>query len=137
MQKNFYSKEKLMIVASARGYMSLRTLGDALAPAFGVSGRSVQTKLSLGNLTLSECEVIGSHLEMSMKEYYDVFMNGLFSEDSQGHYIAKVKEEPYMWLHSTADHIPEAPKSKQKPKKSSGKSKVKTAKEILEQLEDF
>lgn len=97
-QMRFYSKDKLMKVAVDRGYRTTKSIGDALSKMFGLSSKSVQNKIGNGNFTKEECEVVGSFFDMTMKEYYDVFMNGLFVEDQEGHYICKV-DEPYLHLH--------------------------------------
>lgn len=94
----YYDKEKMLMVARDRGYTTVKAIGDALMQYFGTSSKVVQNRISSGNLSKEECEVIGSYFQMTMKEYYDVFMNGLFQENDEGHYICYV-EEPYLHLH--------------------------------------
>lgn len=93
-----YRKEKLMEVVKDRGYETQRAVADAIAPIFKVSRTTAMNKISNGKFTKEECEVIGSMFEMTMKEYYDVFMYGLFQEDREGHYRCHI-EEPYLHLH--------------------------------------
>ena len=134
-QMSFYSKTNLMKVANARGYMSMKTLADALVKTFGVSSATIQNKFRYGTLTLAECEVVGSYLEMSMKEYYDVFMNGLFRVDQQGHYVCHV-DNPYLHLHPSVAAVTvseEIINNKLRQKDTT----IKTAKEVLEELKDF
>lgn len=86
----FYSLDKLMEVARHRGYVTVDAVVTALAPIFGLTKRRMKPRLERGKLTKEECEVIGSYFEMTMKEYYDVFMKGLFVEDQEGHYICHI-----------------------------------------------
>lgn len=132
----FYSRDRLMLVARHRGYMTQKAVADGIAPIFGLTSATVSNKLSSGNLTKEECEVIGSYFEMSMKEYYDVFMNGLFIEDQEGHYVCHV-ENPYVHLHP--EHV------KRKQERSARltvnpaheKKMQKTAEDILKELENI
>lgn len=94
----YYRKEKLMEVVKDRGYQTQRAVADAIAPVFGITRRVAMNKISSGKFTKEECEVIGSIFEMTMKEYYDVFMFGLFQEDREGHYRCKV-DDIYRHLH--------------------------------------
>lgn len=90
--------DKLMQVVRHRGYVSEKAVEDALAPVFGMTPRSVKFRLEKGQLTKEECEVIGSYFEMTMKEYYDTFMSGLFVEDAEGHFVCHV-DNPYLHMH--------------------------------------
>lgn len=94
----YYRKEKLMEVVKDRGYQTQRAVADAIAPVFGIGRKTAMNKISYGKFTKEECEVIGSIFEMTMKEFYDVFMFGLFQEDREGHYRCKV-DDIYRHLH--------------------------------------
>lgn len=94
----YYRKEKLMEVVKDRGYQSQRAVAYAIAPVLGVSRSVAMSKIRSGKFTKEECEVIGSIFEMTMKEYYEVFMFGLFQEDKDGHYRCKV-DDTYGHLH--------------------------------------
>ena len=98
----YYSKETLMLVAGDRGYTTIRAVADALVPIFGQTSKVMQNKIKSGRFTKEECEVIGSFFEMTLKEYYDVFMHGLFVEDEFGRYVCYV-DEPYLHLHPAKD----------------------------------
>ena len=97
-QIGFFDKSKLEKVALTRGYYNLRAIADGLVPVFELSSKKIQNKLNSGRLTKEECEVIGAFFEMTMKEYYDVVMFGLFQEDREGHYRCKV-DDIYRHLH--------------------------------------
>lgn len=131
----YYSVDNLMKVAESRGYMSVKALADALVKPFGTTSRVIQGRIVTGSLTKAECEVIGSLLEMSMREYYDVFMVGLFVVNSSGHYVCHV-DEPYLHLHPTGGG-PGARRIKSSPEKKPRKDTVPSAQEILEQLKDY
>lgn len=87
-----------MEVVKDRGYQTQRAVADAIAPVFGVSRLTAMNKISSGKFTKEECEVIGSIFGMTMKEFYDVFMFGLFQVDNEGHYRCHV-DNHYMHLH--------------------------------------
>lgn len=87
---SFYTIDKLMEVARHRGYVTVDAVASALAETFGMTKRRMKNRLMRGNFTKEECEVIGSYFEMTMKEYYDTFMRGLFVEDQEGHYICHI-----------------------------------------------
>ena len=94
----YYRKEKLMEVVKDRGYQTQRAVAYAIAPVLGVSRSVAMSKIRSGKFTKEECEVIGSIFDMTMKEYYEVFMFGLFQEDKDGHYRCKV-DDTYSHLH--------------------------------------
>lgn len=87
---SFYSKETLLKVAKDRGYMTKRSVANALSMLLFTSVGIADRKITKGNFTKEECEAIGSFFEMTMKEYYDTFMNGLFVINREGHYICHV-----------------------------------------------
>lgn len=116
--------------------MTTRAVADALVPIFGVSSKTIQGRLNTGELTKAECEVIGSYFEMSMKEYYDVFMNGLFVIDQNGNYVCHV-EEPYKHIHYRQMTNPTITEKQINSGKINLRSRNRTAKEILEQLEKY
>ena len=78
-------------VALSRGYYNMRAISDGLAPVFETTSKRMQGKLERGQLTKEECEVIGAYFEMTMKEYYEVFMDGLFQPDAVGHYRCHIE----------------------------------------------
>ena len=88
----FYDKKKLLNAAKDRGYVTERAVALALAPIFNITPRVMESKISQGRFSKEECEVIGSFFEMTMKEYYDIFMSGLFIEDREGHYVCHVDD---------------------------------------------
>ena len=95
---SFFSYSKLMEVVKDRGYMTNRAVAARLAPIFGVTPERVTYKLKYDKLSAGDCEVIGAVFEMTMREYYDVFLNGLFRENEEGHWVAHI-ESPYLHLH--------------------------------------
>ena len=110
---SLYRKDKLMEVVKDRGYVTQRAVADALVPIFGQSRVAIERKLRSGNLSKEECEVIGSLFQMTMKEYYDVFMHGLFQEDADGHYrcyIADMRRH----VHPNPHFVPKVNVRKQK-----------------------
>ena len=122
---SFFSYSKLMEVVKDRGYMTNRAVAARLAPIFGVTPERVTYKLKYDKLSAGDCEVIGAVFEMTMREYYDVFMNGLFRENDEGHWVAHI-DSPYLHLHP--------PKKQKRPTKARRKSKERKQ-TILEDIE--
>ena len=126
-QMAFFDKEKLMKVAYDRGYYNLRAVGDALAPVFETTSRRMQNKIDKGKLNKEECEVIGSFFEMTMKEYYDVFMNGLFRIDSLGRYICHID--------NMKEHMNPPESEEEKPQKRKRMTKRQQVEALLEEIQ--
>lgn len=112
MQKPFYSADTLRIIARDRGYMTDRAIADGLAPIFRISRNRLMLKIRYGIFTKEECEVIGSFFQMTPKEYFGCFMNGLFIEDWHGKFHCHI-EEPYVHMHSNYETL----KTKRKKRK--------------------
>ena len=125
---SFYRKKKLMEVVKDRGYTTDAAVARVLSPLFEKSVETIISKLNSGNLTMEECEVIGSVFSMTMKEYYDTFMHGLFVENSEGHYVAFVAS-PYAHLHPKLTKA-NAPKKK-------GRTKQDKINEIIAEIDSL
>lgn len=122
-----FSKSKLLKVAESRGYYNERAVCDGLSQVLGISSNSIRLKIRDGRFTKEECEVIGSFFEMTMKEYYDVFMYGLFQLDGAGNYRCHID--------NLLDHLhpPEPPK----PKESKQKTKKRKREDIIAEIENI
>ncbi len=59
----------------------------------GVAFETAKMKVLYGTWSKEECEAVGSRLQMSMREYCDCFMKGLFMQDKVGHWIVHVDNE--------------------------------------------
>ena len=94
-QMEFYDFDTLQRIALDRGYTTTRALADALQPIFDKERYWIVTKLKEGNLTKEQCEVIGSLLEMTPKEYYETFMKGFFKQTQNGRFICDVEDPVY------------------------------------------
>ena len=127
-QMGFFDKSKLEKVALTRGYYNLRAIADGLVPVFELSSKKIQNKLNSGRLTKEECEVIGAFFEMTMKEFYDVFMNGLFQPTVTGHYVCH--------LDNMKEHMkpPEPVEEKPKRKPRSRKDKIQA---IIDEINEI
>lgn len=120
---SFFSKKKLLQIANDRGYYTERAVVVGLAQVLGRSTRYISYKLKDGEFPMAECEVIGAYFRMTMVEYYDTFMNGLFVETDSGKYVAHI-DDYYIHLH---------PKEDGRKKSNKGRKK----KELLEEIESF
>ena len=126
-QMGFFRKSVLEKVALSRGYYNMRAISDGLAPVFETTSKRMQNKLERGQLTKEECEVIGAYFEMTMKEYYEVFMDGLFQPDVMGHYRCHIE--------NMKEHM-NPPEDEEKPKNKGGrKSKEQALAEIMNEIE--
>ena len=88
---SFFNRKALIMVARDRGYPTEESAIRALAEVLGIKPLQMSNKIKWDRFTMPECEVIGSFFEMTMNEYYHVFMNGLFVETKSGRYIAHVE----------------------------------------------
>lgn len=127
-QMGFFDKSVLEKVALSRGYYNMRAIADGLAPVFETTSKRMQNKLERGQLTKEECEVIGAYFEMTMKEYYEVFMDGLFQPDIMGHYRC--------YIENMKEHM-EPPEYEEKPKKQDKRRRRKEQilAEIMDEIE--
>ncbi len=99
MQRNYYSHEKLIEVTKHRGYYNTKSVAIAISQNIGLSVSTVTNKIHTGHFSREEMIVIAAYFEMTPKEFCDVFLNGLFNEDSLGHYIAHI-DSAYAVLHN-------------------------------------
>lgn len=93
-----WDSEKLMQIARDRGYYTDIAVKAAIADALDISAISTAMLLNSGKLSWNQCIVIGSLLEMTPKEFCDVFMSGYFKEVADGVFKAHV-DDPYALLH--------------------------------------
>lgn len=98
MQRNYYSHEKLIEVTKHRGYYNTKSVAIAISQNTGLSVATVTNKIYSGHFSREEMIVIAAYFEMTPKEFCDVFLNGLFNENSLGHYIAHI-DSAYAVLH--------------------------------------
>lgn len=85
-------------MARFRGYYTIEPIAVGLSQNTGLSVSSWKNKLGSGHLSREEMIVIAAYFEMTPKEFCDVFLNGLFNEDSLGHFIAHI-DSAYELLH--------------------------------------
>lgn len=98
MQRNYYSSEKLIEVTKHRGYYNAKSVAIAISQNTGLSVATITNKIYSGHFSREEMIVIAAYFEMTPKEFCDVFLNGLFNENSLGHYIAHI-DSAYAVLH--------------------------------------
>lgn len=109
---SYFSKDILMSVANSRGYLTERATAFGISTALGIKQNVAKQKLRSGRFTLEESMVIGSYFEMTPKEFCDVFLNGLFEENSVGVFICTV-ENPKELL-ASAKNVPRRPTKAEK-----------------------
>ena len=84
--------ETLMSVARDRGYFTEIALVATIAEALNISVTGAKAMLQVGKLSWSQCIIIGAVLEMTPKEFCDVFLNGYFKEVADGVFKAQVDD---------------------------------------------
>lgn len=124
----FFRKSVLEKVALSRGYYNMRAISDGLAPVFETTSKRMQNKLERGQLTKEECEVIGAFFEMTMKEFYDVFMNGLFQPTVTGHYVCHIDH--------MKEHMKPPEPIEEKPKRK-GRSRKDKIQAIIDEINEI
>ena len=84
--------EKLMQVARDRGYFTGIALITVIAEALNISVGGAKMLLSSGKLSWSQCIIIGAVLEVTPKEFCDIFLSGYFKEVADGVFKAQVDD---------------------------------------------
>lgn len=82
-KKTTYSSKTLELVAADRGY-SRQALVKKLSLYLNRSATVINAKIGSGNWTLDDIMIVGTLLEMTPKEFYETFLNGLFQENNIG-----------------------------------------------------
>ena len=113
-----------MEVVKDRGYQTQKSVEMAIAKDLQMKKSAVKSKMLKGTFTKEECECIGSLFEMTMKEYYQVFMDGLFVEDDEGHYKCHIDNH---FLHT---HPQPSTKSPQATKRDSIERSLERIREL-------
>lgn len=85
-----WSKEKFMLVARDRGYLSEQSIVTAIAKELNLYIERARALLNNGKFTWGQVMCLGALLKMNPKEFCDIFMSGYFVE-YYGEYIASYK----------------------------------------------
>lgn len=86
-----WDANKLKEVARDRGYFTESALYALLGQELGLSIQIIRQIMAQGKLSWGQCIVIGAVLEMTPREFCDVFLSGYFREVG-GKYVAKVDD---------------------------------------------
>ena len=84
--------EKLMQVAKDRGFFTELSITAQIAETLNITIGGASKLLETGKLSWGQCIVIGSLLEMTPKEFCDVFLSGYFREVTDGVFRAHVDD---------------------------------------------
>lgn len=82
-----WDKDKFMLVAKDRGYLSEQSVIAAVANELGINIEKAKMLLNSGRFTWGQVMCMGALLQMNPKEFTDIFMHGYFVEH-YGEYIA-------------------------------------------------
>ena len=88
-----WDKEKLMMVASDRGYRTRSAVAYAIAQELEITMGSAKWLLNNGAFTWGQAIVIGALFEMTPKEFADSFLAGYFKEVRDGDYRAVIEDK--------------------------------------------
>lgn len=91
--QRYYSSEKLTEVTKHRGYYTAKAVAQILSQNTGLSVSTWVSKISTGHFSREEMVYVAAYFEMTPKEFCDVFLHGLFNEDSLGHFVAHIKSK--------------------------------------------
>lgn len=87
-----WDKEKFLLIAADRGYLSERSAVYAVSVAIDVTYSQARTLLRRGRFKWEQILVIGAKFEMTPKEFCDCFLSGYFSENASGHFRAHLTD---------------------------------------------
>ena len=87
-----WDMDTLMAVARDRGYFTEVAVTATIAEALGITISGASALITSGKLSWSQCIIIGAVLEMTPKEFCDVFLNGYFREVADGVFKAQVDD---------------------------------------------
>lgn len=89
----YWDVDKLMTVARDRGFYTEVALVASLAETLNISIGGASKLIETGKLTWSQCIIIGAVLEMTPKEFCDVFLSGYFKEVADGVFKAQISDD--------------------------------------------
>jgi len=92
----FFNDDVLIEVGRDRGYANLDALAKGLSKVLDAPWKSVRNNIKSGRITVEDSFLIADWFAMTPKEYCDVFLNGLFVIDENGHYVARVDDPAYI-----------------------------------------
>lgn len=88
-----WERSRLDTIARTRGFRTKDGLDYAVANELGITMRSATRIINNGKMTWGQCILIGAMLEMTPKEFCDVFMYDYFKETPSGDFRAQISEE--------------------------------------------
>lgn len=137
MQTRFFNKKRLLKMAEHRGYLTERAVADRVSEILDIKPETVKQRLDKGKFSLEERIVIADYFEMTPVEFLDVFLSGVFVEDSTGHYVCWV-DNPYEVLHPNHEEkktVTQSSVEKSSFARLSGKRKQKRVDELVDSIE--
>lgn len=88
-----WDRARLDKIARTRGFRTKDGVDYAIANELGMTMRSATRIVNNGKMTWGQCILIGAMLEMTPKEFCDVFMYNYFKETPTGDFRAQISEE--------------------------------------------
>lgn len=88
-----WDRSRLDAIARTRGFRTREGVDYAIANELGITMRSATRLINNGKLTWGHCILIGAMLEMTPKEFCDIFMYNLFKETESGVFRAQITPE--------------------------------------------
>lgn len=87
-----WSVEKFRLVARDRGFQTEQALVYAVSKQLACSLRAARLLIQTGRFSWGQVLALGSMLEMTPKEFCDVFLYGYFKESEVGTFRAYVED---------------------------------------------
>lgn len=87
-----WDKDKFYTLAIDRGYVSKRSIVRLVAETLGYADSGAEMMISTGRFRWEQILCLGSVLEMTPKEFCDIFLRGYFKENNQGRFICQVDD---------------------------------------------
>lgn len=102
----FFDKEKFMLIARDRGYLSDTSILAAIAKELELDLPRAKTLMNTGTFTWGQVMCLGAMLRMNVREFSEVFLSGYF-EEYYGEYIASYTNlEKRLMLKTGRDTLP-------------------------------
>lgn len=92
-----WDKDKFLLVAKDRGYQTEEAINAAVQKQLKISYNKARLMINSGRFTWGQVLLVGALLEMTPKEFCDIFMSGYFVECA-GSYMASDKNIDYKGL---------------------------------------
>lgn len=121
-----WNEELFLHLCKDRGYYHRNTIVYYLAKEMGIDRNRVNKMVSTGKFRWEQILFIGDYLQMTPKEFCDIFLSGYFQENPQGRFVCHL---------DNPKEILARPKTNDKSEAEKRDEKIKRLKSELELVE--